>query len=186
MTRLIIFILSVMLLLVTGARANELLKALEKNKNKTTYEKDEIIVKEFILNCKFAESLEYSNNNLIKTYSRNQLGNPQVLDGYFHYNQKQKFIVSNLGRLNEYGKIFEGINSKTTLDKSFGEQVLSFFITFGSNSSGSPFDDRRIQNSFSFDKYDLRMTFSEYIIGKSDKKKLIRNYQCEKTTKAIP
>ena len=90
-----------MLLLGTEARANELLKALEKNKsktnvdrNKSNFDKDKIIAKEIILNCKVLEMLEYdNNNNLIKTYTRKQVVNPQMEDGYFHYNPNQKFIA---------------------------------------------------------------------------------------------
>jgi len=193
MSRLIIFIISVMLLLGTEARANELLKALEKNKsktnvdrNKSNFDKDKIIAKEIILNCKVLEMLEYdNNNNLIKTYTRKQVVNPQMSDGYFHYNPNQKFIASNLGRLKNYGEIFEGKNSKTTFLKSFGEKYLSFIITFGQEPE-NPFDDSRIQHSFIFDKYDLKMTFSAYIIGKSNKKRQVNNYQCIETTKAIP
>jgi hypothetical protein len=193
MSRLIIFILSVMLLLGTGARANELLKALEKNKsktnvdrNKSNFDKDKIIAKEIILTCKVIEYIEYdNNNNLIKGFKREQISNPQLLDGYFHYNPNQKFIVSNLGRLSDYGEIFEGKNSKTTFLKSFGEKTLSFYITFGSD-PGNIFDDSRIQHSFIFDKYDLRMTARAYTIGKPDNERQVSNYQCQQTTKVIP
>ena len=40
----------------------------------------------------------------------NQIENPKAMDGYIHYNFKERSLVSNLSRMSRYGKIYDGKN----------------------------------------------------------------------------
>jgi hypothetical protein len=184
MSRLIIFILSVMLLLGTGARANELLKALEKNKSKTNVDNNKKNLKDTILNCKILRMSEY-NNNKTKTYLPRD---PREHDIYFHYNLSQKFILGNFEKLKDYREIFAGINYETSLYIDTNEKNISFSVAFGPPDPSQFYsvDTTRLHYNFIIDKYNLRMNIHTFIIKEREEKGKIYEYQCQETTKAIP
>ena len=156
----------------------------EKSKRQQLQKKiDALVPKDLVLGCVWLDQTTVENNRA-KRFSRNQIENPKAMDGYIHYNFKERSLVSNLSRMSRYGKIYDGKNlsKKITLRTTTDSQKISFYITFGIITDLFP-EVPLNQVAFSIDKYTNRMTTYAYKVGKPKGDRQIINYNCNQIEK---
>ena len=138
--------------------------------------------KDLVLGCKWTNQVTIKKNHQ-EILKRSDVANPNISDGYIHYNFDKEYLISDLSKLSRYGTIYNGENNskKITLAVSNGSEVISFFVTYGIIENF--LDSKLEQNSFSINKYNNRMTIRAYTVGKPNGDRVIINYNCNKIPK---
>lgn len=138
--------------------------------------------KDLVLGCKWTNWVTVK-NNYQEILKRSDIENPEISDGYIHYNFDKEFLRSDLSHLSRYGTVYKGKDNskKITLAVSNGSDVISFFVTYGI--IDDLFESKLKQNFFSINKYNNKMTLRGYIVGKPNGDRVIVNYTCNKIPK---